>query len=450
MIRLLAFVLFFMVSCAPIGPQDTATRAVTNHQALPPMKAFAGATGSPSTRANFEIAQDFLDLTFRMESGREVPTLTRFDGPITVRLIGPAPPTMTRDLTALLSRLRIEAGLDITMTDASDAADITVEAVPQASLQRIVPGAACFVVPRLRNWVEFVQARNGPAVDWTTLQKRERAAVFVPSDAAPQEIRDCLHEELAQALGPLNDLYRLPDSVFNDDNIHTVLTGFDMLILRTTYAPELQNGMTRRDVLRRLPAILARLNPQGQHQGGRPPVPTSRAWIDAMNVALSNDSSPTVRRAAARQAITLGHSSGWDGPREGFAFYAYGRLQVGNNPDTALSAFNAAEAIYRRNPATEIHAAHIAVQKAAYALAAGDAQSTLSLVESAIPVAEAHENAALMSTLMMFKAEALSMMDNPEAAARVRLDSLGWARYGFGADETVTARLAEIAALRPY
>jgi len=34
---------------------------------------------------------------------------------------------------------------------------------------------------------------------------------------SPQEVRDCLHEELAQALGPLNDLYRLPDSVFNDD-----------------------------------------------------------------------------------------------------------------------------------------------------------------------------------------------------------------------------------------
>ena len=61
-------------------------------------------------------------------------------------------------------------------------------------------------------------------------------------------MRDCLHEELAQALGPLNDLYHLPDSVFNDDNIHTVLTGFDMLILRAAYAPELRTGMTREQV----------------------------------------------------------------------------------------------------------------------------------------------------------------------------------------------------------
>ncbi len=45
-------------------------------------------------------------------------------------------------------------------------------------------------------------------------------------------MRDCLHEELAQALGPLNDLYRLSNSVFNDDNFHSVLTGFDMEMLR--------------------------------------------------------------------------------------------------------------------------------------------------------------------------------------------------------------------------
>ena len=57
------------------------------------------------------------------------------------------------------------------------------------------------------------------------MRERQRVAVFLPADAAPQELRDCLHEEIAQALGPLNDLYRLPDSIFNDDNVHTVLTG---------------------------------------------------------------------------------------------------------------------------------------------------------------------------------------------------------------------------------
>ena len=35
------------------------------------------------------------------------------------------------------------------------------------------------------------------------------------------------------------------------------------------------------------------------------------------------------------------------------------------------------------------------------------------------------------------------------AARAVRLDSLGWARYGFGATSDVELRVREIAALRP-
>ena len=172
-----------------------------------------------------------MDLSFRMESGRPVTRLTRFEAPVTVRVTGDVPPSLTPDLRILLGRLRTEANIDISMTGAQTAS-ITIEAIPRAVLNAAVPRAACFVVPRVSSWEEFKSVRRTPTVDWTTLERRDRAAVFVPSDVAPQEIRDCLHEELAQALGPLNDLYRLSDSVFNDDNIHAVLTGFDMLILR--------------------------------------------------------------------------------------------------------------------------------------------------------------------------------------------------------------------------
>ncbi len=86
--------------------------------------------------------------------------------------------------------------------------------------------------------------------------EREKAAIFVPADTSPQEVRDCLHEELAQAMGPLNDLYQLPNSVFNDDNFNTVLTSFDMMMLRMHYAPELHSGMTQAEVAGRLPGML--------------------------------------------------------------------------------------------------------------------------------------------------------------------------------------------------
>ncbi|MCF2903603.1 DUF2927 domain-containing protein [Octadecabacter sp. CECT 8868] len=447
--RLMALSVMFMTACTPAPQSPTLpTRTMGLQDSLPPMRSFAGNTVNTPTRSNREIGKDFMDLAFRMESGRPVARLTRFEAPISVRVTGQIPLSLTPDLRALLGRFRNEAGIDIFMTGAADAS-ITVEAIPRAVLNAAVPRAACFVVPRVSSWEEFKSVRRTPTVDWTTLERRDRAAVFVPSDVAPQEIRDCLHEELAQALGPLNDLYRLSDSVFNDDNIHAVLTSFDMLILRAYYDPALANGMTRGQVAARLNAVLSRLNPEGDHRTPRPQNDTTRDWIDNIETALTGGSSGNNRRNAALEAVSLAGAHNWSGPRDGFAHYAFGRLNVGYDSDIALSAFNESLRIYNRSPETRLHAAHVSVQLAAFALSSGDGQAVLNLTDSAIPIARGHENAALLATLMMFKAEALEMLGRAPEARIVRMDSLGWARYGFGADTNVRARLREIASLNP-
>lgn len=450
--RLLALSIMFMTACTPLPQSNLGptipTRAMGLQSTLPPMRSFAGNQVRTPTRSNREIGKDFMDLAFRMESGRAVARLTRFEAPISVRVTGQIPPSLTPDLRALLGRLRNEAGIDIFMTGATTA-NITVEAIPRAVLNAAVPRAACFVVPRVSSWEEFKSARRTPTVDWTTLERRDRATVFVPNDVAPQEIRDCLHEELAQALGPLNDLYRLSDSVFNDDNIHAVLTSFDMLILRAYYDPSLRNGMTRGEVAARLNPILSRLNPAGDSRGARPQNDTTRDWIDNMEMALTGGSSGVRRRAAALRAVSLAGAMNWSGPRNGFAHYAFGRLNVGYDSDIALASFNEALMIYNRSLETRLHSAHVAVQLAAFALSSGDGSAVLNLVEGSIPVAAAHENAALLATLMMFKAEALEMLGRAPQARLVRMDSLGWARYGFGTDANVRARLNEIASLNP-
>jgi hypothetical protein len=441
----------FLASCTPIPNSNIPARAAGFQTAstLPPMKIFSVPTPAPATRPNSEIAQDFLDLTFRMESGRAIPVMTRFTGPISVRATGQVPASLAPDLRRLLARIRTEAHINISYNNAVNAS-ITIEALPQAELQRAVPAAACFVVPRVSSWAEFKAARRTPQVDWTTLNRRDRVAIFVPSDVSPQEVRDCLHEELAQALGPLNDLYRLPDSVFNDDNIHAVLTSFDMLVLRTYYAPELRNGMTRGQAAVQLPALLSRLNPGGNRSGGRPLNDTSRDWISSIETSLSNNASPARRRAAAAQAVGLARAFSWTGPRRGFAHFAFGRLQVGAQPELALASFRQAANVYNATSRTQLHSAHVAVQLAAFTLSSGDGSATLSLVNRAIPVAQRHENAALLATLMMFRAEALEISGRASEANRVRMDSLGWARYGFGSERNVRARLAEVQELNPF
>jgi hypothetical protein len=303
--RLLGLAAFLttLAACTPAGPgPGVATSALAERRiaALPGeavmMNRFPAPRPAAPDRSNAEIAADFLDLTFAMESGRPIARMTRFEGPIGIAVNGRPPATLTADLDALIGRLRREAGIDVARVPSSDAsARIRIETLPRARMQRVVPHAACFVVPRVGSWAEFRRVRGGRELDWTTLQTRERVTVFIPSDVAPQEVRDCLHEEIAQALGPLNDLYRLPDSVFNDDNFHAVLTGFDMLILRTYYDAELANGMTRAEVAARLPAILDRLNPAGARQPAQPVRTTTRPWIEAIETALGPGTSEAVR-----------------------------------------------------------------------------------------------------------------------------------------------------------
>jgi hypothetical protein len=339
-VRRLASLLFALAlaGCAGVST-DVPQRRAAPESTLPPMKAFGAVAAAPPARSNRSIAADFLDLSFRLESGRELPVFTRFEGPITVRVVGPAPPTLSADLDSLLARLRTEAGIPITRVRGAAEASITIEVITRAALQRAVPQAACFVVPRVSSWDDYRRDRRNPQLDWTTLTVRERMAIFIPADVAPQEVRDCLHEEVAQALGPLNDLYELPDSVFNDDNFHTVLTGFDMLILRATYATELRSGMTRAEVAAALPGILSRANPGGDGLDFVPRRPTSRDWIDAIETALGPRTSPARRRTAAAEAVEIARMRGWNDNRLGFSLYAYGRLSLGADSELALASF---------------------------------------------------------------------------------------------------------------
>jgi len=254
-------------------------------------------------------------------------------------------------------------------------------------------------------------------------------------------------------MGPLNDLYRLPDSVFNDDNFHTVLTGFDMLVLRVHHAPELANGMTEAEVAARLPALLARLNPAGAtaaagRAGGRvADEPSPRTWIDAVETAFGPDTNDAARRLGAARALAIAQGAGWQDTRLAFSHFAVGRLNVGTDTARAVTAFAEAARLYRTLPGGDVHAAHVDMQMAALALSSGRSSEALAFADRAIPVVIGAQNAALLATLMLIKAEALDLGGQPAAAQAVRLDSLGWARYGFGAEARL--RIAEIAALAP-
>ncbi|WP_170468469.1 DUF2927 domain-containing protein [Ruegeria arenilitoris] len=434
-----------VAGCTSVQTPEPQTRVRVIEAQLPPAKAFSATRPVAPARSNKNIAADFISLHFALEGGTTLPVFTRFETPITVRLTGTPTPSMQRDLTHLLGRLQREAEIDIKQIPADQQANITIQAVSQEQIQRILPQAACFVVPNASSFEEYRKDRRKRKSSWTALRSRERLGIFIPYDASPQEKRDCLHEELAQALGPLNDLYRLPDSVFNDDNIHTILTGFDMLILRTAYAPELRSGMTREQVQATLPTILSRLNPRGDALPAQEVSATPREWINTVQKSLGSRSSARTRMKAAQRAAQIGKEQGWTDHRRAYPHYILGRMAQFDDPQEALQQYQIAMQYLRATPGTDIHQAYVTTQTAAFALAQGKGPEILPELDRAIAVMTRAENASQLATLLLLKSEALNQAGRPKQARSVRLDSLAWARYGFGSDVVVRSLMQEVA-----
>jgi hypothetical protein len=435
-------------ACTPTNSGEVTRAMPILDSSLPPVKVFATGYHAGPIRANNDLALDFIELSFKLESGRELPIFTRFEGPVTVTVVGDQPPSLQHDLTRLLGRLRNEARININQINAPRA-NITINAVPRKEIRKLLPQAACFVAPNVSTLEEYRKARKTRKASWALLRKRERLAIFLPNDVSPQEVRDCLHEELAQSLGPLNDLYRLPDSVFNDDNVHTVLTGFDMLMLRAYYSPQLHNGMSRGQVAATLPHILRDINPRGEMKSANFATRTPIQWKRAIESALGPASSRGERREGAAEALRIAKAMGWQDQRRAFAHYAMGRVLQRERPKEAQQHYAAAKRFYTATPGTSLHQAYVATQLAAFAVSQGQGLSALQLIGPHVETARHNENAALLSTLLLLRAEALDLENRPAEAQAVRLDSLGWARYGFGSDWAVRAKLREISSLNP-
>ncbi len=361
----------------------------------PPVKTFAA---EPQARlgSNAALTRDFEDLFFALETGAQLPRFSRFEGPIAVRLTAPLPPISQLDLDKLLARFQAEAGIAIS-TQPAGTAHIFVVPVPQDVIAQEVPGAACFIIPGVASWSEFKAARTAHQISWKDISLRKRVGVFVPRDGSPQNIRDCLHEEIAQALGPLNDLDRLPQSVFNDNNVHAVLTDFDMLMLRVAYDPALQSGMARSQVMAKVPEILNRLHPEG----------------------------------IAHNRARVGHSDGvvvtqaWDLIQEG-------RRNIVDAPDLALAYFETAAALLADHPPFALPHAQALHGLAWLDFESGSYDSALALTDQALIAASAAEDESLVAELQLIRWSIFAAQNNPKAAQNAVLRARTSAQYAYG------------------
>lgn len=409
-------------------------------EALPPAARFPEAPAIASARSNADVARDFLDLNFRLETGHALGRLSRFEGPVSVFVGGDAPAGFAAEVDRLLRELRRGAGIDVARAEGGGA-DIAVLAVPGAAMRRDTPSLNCFVMPGVRSYREARMARS-TGEEWEFEAERGPVAVFIPDDQPPHRTRSCLNEEIAQALGPLNDLYRLPGSVFNDDDVHSALTGFDMLVLRIQYAPELRSGMTREEVAARLPAILSRVNPQGGRVAPQLVQETPKPWIGAVKSALAPRTGSRRRVGFAREALRIARESGLSDHRLGYSQYVLGRTLERSDPDEARRHLRRAYATYADLPEADLHLAMVAARLARLAAAAGESDEALRLAEAHIGTARRHQDARLLGSLLLARSAALAARERRGDAAASLREALGWIRSGVGTERAVDTALA--------
>ncbi len=397
--------------------------------------------GTSVRRSNGVIAQEFLDLVFKTESGQTIPRLLRYDGPVTVSISGSLS-AYRDDLAGVIQRISESSRIDISLVGGN--ALIRVQQVPAAALRRAFPTAACFVAPGVSTWAEYLA---GNSERWSRQQRLTRAAIFIPDNAAPYVVRACLNEELAQSLGPVNDLYRVSGTVFNDDNVFNALTPYDLLILRVLYDPRLSTGMGRAAAAPLVGRILNDVNPSGRRDctGAR----DAPNWETLIETAMIGANPRARRRAAAAQAIAAARPLG--DHRLVHSLLVYGRLYLRDRPDLAAPAFQEAYALaLQRLGPDDLRTALAAMHMSAIALASGRYDDMLTIADPALRVARRFGDPVLISGLQGLRALALQQLGRNAEAERARRESLSQARYAFGPDAARIANAqAEIANLIP-
>ncbi|MFZ9949225.1 MAG: ATP-dependent transcriptional regulator, partial [Gemmobacter sp.] len=130
-----------------------------------------------------------------------------------------------------------------------------------------------------------------------------------------------------------------------------------------------------------------------------------------------------------------------------FSLFLIARGIGATDPVRALGHFAEAASIWEGLPGGAPYLAQVDMHVAALALQSGEAAVAARLTARAIPRARAAQNAALLANLLMIEAAALAAQGEAQGARARWLDSLGWARYGFGAERLVRDRAESIARL---
>lgn len=228
---------------------------------------------------NADLAWNFERIALFREYRREGPRLiqvltptrlSRWDDPIRYRLVGLGVTEADRkEYAALALRLHSLTGLSIEETKGDDPnLSILILSLGErrAFIEALRIEGAAERMPLVMQWAEDVSYPCIGQVGYKDAESGEisGAMIFIKAELEGVLRRSCIHEELAQTLGLLNDDLRVRPSIFNDDQEFALLTDHDEYLLEILYDPRLEAGMDAEQAMPLARAIIEELRPEGE------------------------------------------------------------------------------------------------------------------------------------------------------------------------------------------
>jgi hypothetical protein len=223
---------------------------------------------------NDEIKDGFFKIAFKAEMQIDAPVerIRKFDEPVRIFVDSMGLPDRRSEIAAVVADIRSRVNhLDVAVTDDREAANFVVRLVAERDLRRTI--RSLYGSERAKQIQHSLHPECLSGIGKDKLYRIRRAEVILPVDAGEFTFYDCAYEELLQALGAINDDPSVPWTMFNDDVQMGFFDVYDQYLLNVLYDPRIRAGMTKEEVERLLPDVLA----------------TAREWVTAANPSRHAD-----------------------------------------------------------------------------------------------------------------------------------------------------------------
>jgi len=222
---------------AATGTVDDIVNAYSNRELINGFKRTVFGAEDPSQR--------------HREGGKRV---KKFTGQVRVHVINLAQQDRRADIRRFVDQLNTTVrGLSISMTNSESRAGMIVFLVDRADYKNVINETMPANFDK-----RFLLNSDCSAVTGGQRGNRlDRAFVYIVVNEGNHNFRHCMIEEITQSLGPVNDDWRLTDSIYNDYSKVSAFNVFDWFILSMLYDRRVSVGMTAQQAEQVLPVVIA-------------------------------------------------------------------------------------------------------------------------------------------------------------------------------------------------